>query len=160
MKTRKLYTGLLLAMLGLASLLACGKDTESGHDHQSMQNRTRMVKLDGVQVAFDLMSMDSHKQMMQMMKLETMQHADKNHHLSITLMSLETRKPIGDAQDIRISITLPDGQTVSGPAQTMSGGGMHHYGLDFDLAGTGTYQASVAFKHKGQSLQAKTSFEI
>lgn len=141
--------------------VACD-ETESdhgGHEHQ-MENMSKVVKQDGIQIAIDMMTMANHKQMMQAMKIESMQHGNANHYVSITLIDLASKKMISDASDVNISITSPDGTQVGGKAEMMSGGGMHHYGKDFSMSGNGVYKVSLSFVRIGKKQTATAEFEM
>ncbi|MCR9145530.1 MAG: hypothetical protein NXI24_25040 [bacterium] len=160
--------------------LACGGSSDDHHDGGEMgdhhaggmmeghdpgmhsgRNTTQIVKRDGVQVAFDLMTADGHANMAKMMKIDMQDMHDTDHHVSLTLMNLETKKVIKDAQDLKITVTGPDGQVLAGgKGHVMAGGGMHHHGIGFSMQGPGNYKVKAEFSHGGKQHMHEAEFDM
>ena len=162
---------------GLAFAVACSDGPSDGDHHDSdmsehhgegrhnndghqMRNITKVVKANGVQAAFDVMTEEKHMQMSEMMNVNHEQKAGTDYHLSITLMDLANNAVIKDAKIKAITVTGPDGKTTSDVGHVMSGSGMHHHGLDFGMHGTGSYRAKVEFTWQGKTFEHSTEFEI
>ena len=135
---------------------------EMGSNHgdgHHMGAQTKVVKFDGLQAAFDLMTAANHKKMAASMNMNWEPKPGMDHHLSITIMDLETKKVV-EGLNLKISVTGPDGTTVSGPAEVMSGAGMHHYGTDFKMQGPGTYKLKAEFEHNGKQQTPEAEFKM
>lgn len=152
--------------------MACGGESSEHHDGAAMshghdagmhagKNTTKIVKHDGVQVAFDLMTAEGHANMAKMMNVDMHGMHETDHHLSLTLMNLDTKKVITDAQDLKITVTGPDGTVLAGgEGHVMAGGGMHHHGIGFSMQGTGKYKVNAEFTYGGQQHAHETEFEM
>lgn len=129
------------------------------HSAHHMQNQTRVVKNDGVQTAFDLSTAEAHAKMARQMKLDWQAPAGSDHHLSITLMDLDTKQVIREGK-VKISLTGPDGRTITREGQVLAGGGMHHHGLDFKMSGPGTYTVQAEFEYEGKTYAPQAEFQM
>lgn len=171
---KRLFQILAILATGLAFGVTCN-DPGPGEDHDMsehhgeghhnddghhMKNITKIVKADGIQAAFDVMTAANHTQMVKTMGISHEHKAGTDHHLSITLMDLENKKVIKDAKIKTITVTGPDGQATNDVGDVMSGGGMHHHGLDFAMRGDGTYQAMIEFIWRGKSYTHETKFDM
>lgn len=157
-----------LAAMSFAFLSLCGGGSEestaqsdggAGHEHH-MQNITKVVKQDGVQVAFDVMTADSHAKMTKQMGIDHQHTPGTDHHLSVTLMDLEQSAVIQDAQVQAITVIGPDGAKTSDAGAVLTGGGMHHHGLDFKMSGAGEYTARIKFIWRSEAYSFETEFEM
>ncbi len=150
-----------LAITFLMLAIACGGETNDGHEGHAMPATTKVVKADGVQAAFDLMTADEHEKMIEMMQVDMEQTPGTDHHVSVTLMDLETKKVITDAQSVKISVTGPNGSVLAeGSGHVMEGGGMYHHGLDFVKGGAGEYVVKIEFVRDGEEFVRSTKFTM
>ncbi len=173
----------LIPVLVLGALLgvACGGEPGDHHDGGAMsdhhsgdmmdghnpgmhsgKNMTKVVKHDGVQVAFDLMTAEGHADMAKMMNVDMHgMHDTGQHHLSLTLMKLDTKKVIKDAKGLKITVTGPDGKVLAdGEGHVMAGGGMHHHGIGFSMQGSGTYKVKAEFTYGGKKHVHEAEFQM
>lgn len=168
----KPFPKLALALAAPLLLAFCGEsaphhDAMHGEgDHHSMHNdqagQTVVRKADGVQAAFDLMDRDAHAKMMQRMgmSMEGRMHESPEHrHAMITLMDLESNSVIRDAKQVQVKVRSPNGMQKSG-SHEMSGGSMHHYGVDFEPQGAGTYTVNIAFEYDGKPREFSADFKL
>lgn len=133
---------------------------EMAHDAQlADNNQTKLVKVDDIQMAFDLMGIGYHKKMMKLMKAK-MEHLEgATHGLMITIMDNKTKDIIKGAQ-VTLSIVHPDGHSENIVTEVMAGAGMHHYATHIDASDKGKYLISASILLRGRSYNARTEFII
>lgn len=149
-----------MLVIGMAAALFACKKEGAGKQVQVMSTaKTQVVRIDSVQMAFDLQTMEEHKKMMEHMKV-TMDHQDDaDRVLSLTLMEKPGNKLITDAR-ITISINGPGGLALNKPAMVMKGGGMFHYIVDFKTAGSGKYPVSAVVRRGDVEYKPQVEFNI
>jgi hypothetical protein len=162
------FTSLLIAVLFIQA--ANCKNKSGGTDSHyfgemaadpklAENNATKLVKVNGLHVAFDFMSMAYHVQMMQHMGADMKYVEGATHGLMVTVMDYDTKKILEDAR-VAITVTDPAGKVTRHESEIMHGAGMHHYGIHLKAAGAGRYTIIAAIKYKGENIQAKTDFDI
>ncbi len=179
-----LRSGLLFLALSL-SLVACKPDTTADSDvetqkvppseapvnpqmteieaeKQAKGNETQTIvkQIDGLQVSFDISTMQAHHSMMDAMGMK-MKHSDQSsHYVLVTVM--DAQKKIIKDLPIKIKVIDPTNKSLGDPAgenlETMSGKGMYHYGHGFNFTRPGKYQILVVFEHGGQVLSTGTEW--
>ena len=153
---------ILLTLIILVVTINCKKksaDNENNYLGEMSQdsNQTKLVKVDGLQVAFDFMEMGYHKKMMKLMKVK-MEHLEgATHGLMVTVMDDKTKDIIKDAGVI-LSVIYPDGHQEKSASEVMLGEGMHHYAIHLKASKKGTYKISAFILYKGHKYTATTDF--
>lgn len=123
------------------------------------QNITKLVKVENIQVAFDLMSMPYHKQMMKVMNAEMKHLEGATHGLMITVMDYETKKTITGAK-VNLTVINPKGDKKSTETEIMSGAGMHHYAIHLKAIEDGIYKIEAKIQISGKTYKARTELEL
>jgi len=122
------------------------------------KNMTKLVKTDGLQVAFDLMTMPYHMQMMKLMKVDMKYVEGATHGLMVTVMDDKTKTILSDAE-VMLTITDPDGMVKTEEPEIMHGSGMHHYAVHIK-AKKGKYLLRADIKYNGRKYIAESNFDV
>lgn len=128
--------------------------------HAGVQPMSKVVKTDGIQVAFDLMSLDHHQKMMKMMHTTMKFSDDSNHGLMLTILEQGTMKPVKGAE---VNITMTeDGSEhpVTKKAMIAEGNGMYHYAADYKIHSRAGCTLSATINANGKTYNVKTTFTM
>ncbi|MCP4138458.1 MAG: hypothetical protein GY754_46300 [bacterium] len=160
-------------VIGLAAFGCKGdKDPHKGHDHSGHDHsghdhskhakqmvKTKVVIVDGVQAAFDLMTKVEHADMMKKMGVAEKKADASDHFILITLMEKPENVLIKDAS-VEISVTGPDNKAIKTSTHVMSGDGMHHFAAGVSMKAKGEYKVEAAVSVKKKKVAVKTSFTV
>lgn len=167
----RLLSLFLLSALISVELSACkpqeSQSTQSNQASQGAQPSSAahtIVKQEGpIQVAFDISTMAAHQAMMKSMQMQMEHNAKHSHYITVTLMNHATQTLLKDVP-IKIKVLDPQGKSLGDAAgeamETMSGGGMYHYGHGYDFQAKGPYQIFVMFKVDGQVHTVQAQWEL
>ncbi len=156
----KIYLTVAIAVLAAAlSVSYCKKADDPHVGHMMDTDTTKSVMLDDVQVVFDLMDSAHHEGMMAHMGGKHGGAEKYSHYVLLTMMKKTERKLIMDAE-VTFTLTGPDGKSVEKKSHVMTGMGMHHYAVGFDMKEKGDYMISAAIKQGGRELRAITVFTL
>ena len=125
--------------------------------HMVSKPLSKVVKVEGIQVAFDLMSMEQHKMMMKMMNTKERHNHDSNHGLMLTILDQASMQPIKGAM-VEVTMTENDGHTETKKAIIVEGQGMYHYAADFNIHAKNNCKISATINSNGKTYNTKTDF--
>lgn len=152
-----------LAAFAVAGVLACGEESGSQKLSELSTDTTKIVAVGGVQAVFDLVSMEDHHKMMEMMNLSDMQHAaGADRHVSLTLIEKQSGKHLTDdaVESVSFRLQTPDGASSEPESLIMEGGGMFHWGFDLQTQGPGVYTVTAVIEREGGVLEPTAEFTI
>ena len=163
----KTKLGILILMVSFIAM-SC-KEKNGHHDsgkhehmmkggHHEMHNKTKLVVIDHMQFAFDLMPIEGHMKMMDKMHMKMKHHEGATHGLMITLMNKKTNNLVKDAR-VRVDIQGQTGESFSEHCEEMTGAGMHHYGVHLKLSDKNTYKVKATAKVNDKTFTAETEFK-
>lgn len=142
-----------------AVLLACAAPLTSfaatGHgDHGSMDmghgghqgDIAHQEVVDGVKVAFKVMSMKEH---MKGLNMEMPKGMRETHHIAVEFKDARSGKALTEGI-VRVKVLAPDKATLTKDLVGMQG----HFGADFNLSAKGTYGVMCKFQLKDGKVRS------
>ena len=165
MKTRTLIIS--FAML-LISAVGCDQkgsessghhDAHSAHESASLQSPgTKIVPVGDYQFVFDFMTMENHMKMMKAMNVDMKHNSGATHAIMLTINTAQG-KPLKGAV-VHLTVTDPDGGSVSKKTEVMEGGQMYHYGTDLLIEKTGEYLVKADVEIQGEMINGQAKFTL
>lgn len=156
--TRTSY--LLLSLFLLVSLSSCKKDGAAHAGHvQELGPKSRIINHEGFRFLVDLISAPDHDRMAVMMGSGAGGGSDINYYVSLTIVDLQSKKPVGDASVIMV-VTDATGTRVSAPSHLMQGRGMAHYMVGFKRRDAGVYATALEVQFRGATHKHSVSFKV
>ncbi len=163
MKTKSIIAVTVTLILSAVSVSCSGEDSK--HDHGSMVGthntaKTKVVMLDDtLQAAFDVTTMKDHMDMMKKMGVSMDHSSSADHILTVTLMKKPENKVVKDA-DVKLTVTGPDGNSLTNNTEIMEGGGMFHYAAEFNASDKGDYKVKASVSNGGKTYEKEVSFNL
>lgn len=151
----------LLPVVAIVLLLAAANvcHREQPESNSGFADNTRVLTVDGVRMAFEIMTMARHNRMMEAMKI-TMDHDPQaDHAIMLTLIDEKEDRLITDAR-VQFTIIYPDRTRMKRPGMIMPGKNMFHYVADFRKAVPGTYGVEVVITRGKKRLRQSLDFEL
>ena len=122
-----------------------------------MKMETKEVLVEGVKVAFQMMTNEEHKKMLKDMKMKEETEPGTTHIIGVTLKDEKTQKEITDAQ-ITMKVVDPKGKDQIKPLKFEEM--LKSYEAFFNLPEKGKYQVMILFKTGDQKKTAGTYYEV
>jgi len=151
----------IFAMLVL-SLFVLSSVSFAQHGHgamkdESMKMETKDVLVEGIKVSFMVMTNESHKKMLQDMKMKEDIEPGTTHNITVTLKDEKSQKEVTNAQ-VNMKVVDPKGKDQVKALKYE--GEMKSYDAYFNLPEKGKYQIMVLFKIGDQKRTAGINHEI
>lgn len=110
---------------------------------EAVKMDTKEVLVEGVRIVFQVMSNESHKEMLEDMKSKEQPEAGTTHNISVTLVDEKTRKEMMDGE-VTMKVIDPSGK--SQVKKLNSDAEMKYYNAYFNLSQKGKYQVLIVFR--------------
>ena len=165
MNRTKFAVAIFLAALVAISCKEASHHNQDEHNHMMdsslshMKSQTKVVVVDGIQFAFDMMPIEGHMKMMEEMHMKMKHHEGATHGLMITVMNKKTNNLIKNAS-VDVTVSGQTGESFSKHCEEMTGSGMHHYGTHLKLKPNETYKVKATAKISSKSYEAEADFTI
>ncbi len=156
----KIYlTVAITVLVSTLSVSYCKKADDHQAGHMMDTDTTKSLMLGDIQAVFDLIDRVHHEGMIAHMGAKHGTAEKFSHYVLLTMMKKAERKLIMDAE-VMFTLTGPNGKSVVKKSHVMSGMGMHHYAVGFDMKAKGDYKISAAIKLGGRELSANAIFTM
>jgi hypothetical protein len=126
-------------------------------DSGSMKMETKDVLVEGVKVSFAVMTNESHKKMLEDMKMKEEVEPGTTHNITVTLKDEKSQKEVTNAQ---ISMKVVDPKGKDQIKALKYEGEMKSYDAYFNLPEKGKYQIMILFKIGDQKRTAGINHDI
>lgn len=151
----------LLSMLGVLVMglfvLSSVSLAQHGHGKASMKMETKDILVEGIKVSFMVMANESHKKMLQDMKMKEDIEPGTTHNITVILKDEKTQKEITDAE-IQMKVVDPKGKDQIKSLKYEAE--MKSYDAYFNLPAKGKYQVLVLFKTGEKKGTAGMYYEV
>ncbi len=152
--------GMLVSTLFVLSSFSLAQHSHGGMSmpkDESMKMETKDVLVEGVKVSFMVMTNESHKKMLQDMKMKEDIDPGTTHNITVTLKDEKSQKEVTNAQ-VNMKVVDPKGKDQIKALKYE--GEMKSYDAYFNLPEKGKYQIMILFKIGDQKKTAGINHEI
>jgi hypothetical protein len=149
--------GLVVGLFFLSSFASAQHQHGGAPAGGSMKMESKDVLVEGVKVSFTVMANDSHKKMLQDMKMKEDIESGTTHNITVVLKDQKTQKEITDAQ-VNMKVVDPKGKDQIKLLKYEDT--MKSYDAYFNLPEKGKYQIMVLFKVGDQKKTAGVYWDI